>query len=435
MKSFEAKSRQRYSSGLLVSGLLVGISFLVMLIPLALYHLAQVAATLRVKAAMKLLAAVIGLFLLGAIFLREPLLIVGSMIALFWTPFFAIGLFQREGRRPFGMSAFLFAIPVFLAGAFVFIIPLVPDFAVFFDSQRDLALARVLEQGVPQGTTPAEYEKFFHENFDRFKSTVEFQQISKFVALSGWQRLVWLVFDQGVAYFVGLILICLANLIFLDLAFEQVERLRAVGRYVLNHQGSFPGEMVQVVGSSAVMVQHDNSLDENIKVLGTEKSRGRENEEGSELASIFFKPKPFSNRIEVFGLRFQIERVWKGWGLKVLQIPLPFVAFAIVFLLSVVGFFKDLPKLVEVAQGPYGWILGLGGALTLTTLCIVSVQGVLVLHARLASWLFFASMLLLISFGAFVPVKPYLFLGIFGTLGLLDYVYDFRGKLNIEKGK
>lgn len=88
-------AQQKRSAGLLLSGVLVAISLIAFVLPLAAYHVAQVASVLRVRSGLFLLAAVATLLYVLGFMTRLPVFVMAGTVGLCATPFLAAAFMLR----------------------------------------------------------------------------------------------------------------------------------------------------------------------------------------------------------------------------------------------------------------------------------------------------------------------------------------------------
>jgi hypothetical protein len=236
--------KPRSHGGLLISGLLVAISFVALVLPLATFHLGQVAAALRTRTAVSVLFSVVGVcLLLGFAFQIQPL-ILGGLVGLVWSPLLAFSLFARARLYPVGLVAFLFGLPLLLLIGFALSTPSVPDLGAVLRQQVEQALAQGRGLGGMKENEAAQMADTARQGLSQLIATQEFASWSQAAALAPWSRLFWLVFGDGAPLLLVFVFLCFGNVLFLDVAFAQFERLRAVAQYVKGRASQFPSELV-----------------------------------------------------------------------------------------------------------------------------------------------------------------------------------------------
>jgi hypothetical protein len=125
----------------------------------------------------------------------------------------------------------------------------------------------------------------------------------------------------------------------------------------------------------------------------------------------------------------------KQWHLRHFAVPLWLSLSAIVFL-SAVGFSSgDAQNLyARLAQSPWLPVLSLGSLLSFLMVCLVAIQGGLVVYMRLSPLFLLLFLFVFLLVGATGLVNSLILLAVFFALGLLDDLYDLRGR-HVSKGK
>jgi hypothetical protein len=254
---------------------------------------------------------------------------------------------------------------------------------------------------------------------------------SLFSQMTFWKRLSWFAYGGGSSWMLSALGVGLANLIFLDFAFEQIEKLRAVAAYVQEHANRFSRPLIEAL---AVLMQHPrpkHSLHKRRRhIVPTRVVRETHVnlDDEAPLLSFLIRP-PRANTALLWGHSFEFRFSTHAWRLRNFSLPFVLVAAALGFL----GYFAlamgGSPEIIEATQGQWAPVIAVGGVLAFTVLAIVAAQGVLVLLDRLTSgFLLFLGIVALVGLSLH-PINAHMLMGIFGILGIIDYAYDLRGHL------
>ncbi|MBX9703039.1 MAG: hypothetical protein K2X39_02685, partial [Silvanigrellaceae bacterium] len=107
-------------SGYVLSVFLLIISYLAVIIPLALYHAAQIASTVGKKKCFYLLLVVSCLLAFLALLFQSISLFYSFLICILSIPFFLFLIFEREHRKSWHIAALVYALPfAFLISLFL----------------------------------------------------------------------------------------------------------------------------------------------------------------------------------------------------------------------------------------------------------------------------------------------------------------------------
>lgn len=296
-----------------------------MLIPLAVFCLAQLSAMLDKKTSFFMMLLISFLFVSVGLLLSSPIFLGSGIFVLFSVPFFLPAIFLREKRKSIIFPAFILLLPVVSSLLlFCFVLPSEPHFL-------------------------SELEQSFRQmNLDG--NSEQILMLRQFFQYSGWQRLIWFVFGAGSYPLFVTLLVSFANLALIDFAFEKVDRLKAVNP--------------------------------------------------------------------------------TGWNLKQFVMPFPLVLFSIAFMALIAFAFGGFDSILSHATQNSFWLhaFPIVGLFSLVVLSILTLQGMSILYLRLPSFL-----MLLLFFCVFILVPrfsfgPYALVAVFGTISILDSVYDWRGK-------
>ena len=454
---------QRKGPGLFFAAVLIAMSFMTLIIPLAVYHLAQVGAAVKLRTALALMGLVIAISFLGGIFLGVEPLITGGLVGAMWAPILATGLFCRSKGKGMWPSVVVFLVPLFSGLAVLYSAPQIPNLQSWIVNRVDSHLQQTKEAIAPSDEAALQrfameeeaLKKLMNESsLSKAFDKQEFQQLAKVASYGRWERFIWLVFGDGSGLYLFLLSISLGNLLLLDIAFAQVERIRALKTYLSAKQEFFPQQLLARLEGFKQAVLSGTTLNED-STLGAEKEvarqeffsgvrvLGHEKEKSPTAASersfagflrALIRPKRPREEVSLWGYIFRFS---KGpWELKYFSLPLPLVLLSIVCLCSIGFWSGDLEGLMQFANSGVlfaGWnvapFMVCAAALGFLLISVVAFQGVAVLYLRLPPLLLLAFLLVFLLTGSYGGLQPLLVLSLLSGLGLLDYVYDLRGRL------
>ena len=424
------RSEREISLGLALSGMLIAISFIAMLVPLAVYQVAQVAAAVRFRTAVLLLfTVVLSLGLLGFTF-GADLLLLGCLMGIFWAPLITLALYIRSRFLPSGIAMLAFLVPVLVFLACAFLIPNVPDLAAFLDSRKDQFL-QVLQNSA-NITDPVLREKLmtnWQQSFAQIRELPEFDGMARVAAFSPWQRLSWVVYGGGAPFYFGLLLVAFGNLALLDFAFEQVEKFKAVVAYILRSQSGFPRTVVESLEKlSALKTALGTGQELPVAVSNHVRSREPKADGVVTFKSRLFNERPRGEVTRMWGFEFALERLKTGWNFKNSALPLWLGLASVLAMGGWVALFSDAEGILVAAGLSYGPLIGLTSVVAFALMALLAIQGVLVLYSRLSGFFLLLFLLVFLMLGSYVSLNPHLIVAVFGSIGLLDDVYDLRGR-------
>lgn len=419
---------QKRSAGLLFTGILIAISLLAFVLPLAAYHVAQVASVLRVRTSIFLLTVVsFSLYALGIV-LQAPVFAMAGMTGMFSAPLLAIVLMLRSRNKPVWIATGVLALPV-----------------VFF-------VSGLLQ--IPQGINVREWVKAElnrlperqglnkEQMLEQLASSQFLEALQKFVDLADWQRLALLLFGESGALSVSILASLLGTVVLIDVAFSQAERIRGVIAYVLQRAGEFPKQMVDLLeqtqenlsGLAAGRWLRKDAVSLGDGVGGHVKlPAGAERKTDSSGFVLFLRkflrePTPVS-ATDVLGFRFNFTG-GKGWNTREFAVPLWASLPALGLLVYVAGFWKaDALPAEWWPAAPLGEWLVWVALLALGTLTALAVQGALVIHARVRPLPALAVIFVVLLVVSGLQGGALTLVALLAVLGLLDNTYDFRKRL------
>lgn len=422
-----SETRKTIRMGLVLSGFLVAFGFMTMLVPIALYHAAQVAAALRLRSAFSWLALVVFSTLMLGLVLASDVLFLGGLVGFLWFPIFVFALYQRKINAPFIWTAIAFFIPLISILLVAIFVPVQLHFDLFLlerlnqlrqDFQTNPSLMKI-QNG-------AETLANLDMALQRFRVSGEFRFLDSFLKLQPSQRILWFLFDSqaSVLFVLGFIINSFASLLFLDHAFEQVEKIQAVAKYVKEKSASFPADLARAIArfplprraSTMTVLQHVTQ---------------RSNEK-NDFINMLWRPAHSLYAIDFVGYTFEMDVARSHWWLRGFMLPFALIALSSVFLLSLLLKLGS-PESVIAWAGQQSAFLAFGIAagclVSVFCLCLTAIQGLLTLYSRLTTFAMAVFVIVAMILVFSVSFNIYLAVGGLAVVGLLDYIYDLRGRL------
>jgi hypothetical protein len=419
---------------------MIAMSFVAMIIPLGMYHVAQIGAAAGRRRSLMVLASVIGSLALLGFISGEHLFLLSALTGALWLPGFVSGLKLRAqgGRGRLVLATmFMLIVPV---GIIMFMLApaQVADFSLVFEEMK----AAIAEGARLTGSVQsAENAKSMTDLLEAFRKSTEFVALKSLFENPWHARLLWLVYGSGAPWLFGLAMMAIGNLVLLDIAFEQVERLVAVSRYIEQNPERFSEPLRSASGSLRQSIT--GSLKQQYEVAALRHSGAEAEKSGPPSLLRLFRNERKPNEIRVLGFQFTLQPIAAStaWRLRERRMPL-WLSFGFVAVLLACGF-------AQVSVGPKGYLLAadaiasqagaaasvLQPVIALAALigflgsCLVATEGVITLLQLLSP---VGALILLLTFilgGSLVAANPLLVIAVLGTAGLLDHLYDLR-KLN-----
>lgn len=418
-------AQQKRSAGLLLSGVLVAISLIAFVLPLAAYHVAQVASVLRVRSGLLLLAGVSALLYLLGFVTRLPVFVMAGTVGLCATPFLAAALLLRVKKKSGWLALAVLAVPVLLVFYSLLSVPQGLDLEAMVSAN----LEKISASGPQSDST---------ELLDRLRQSGVLRDAQEFLDLKYWQRLAALMFADAGSLALSIFGSLVGTVVLIDFAFNQSERMRGVMTYVLARKESFPPQLVRLMeqtrdGMSGLSHGGQKSLvdQDSLQILSHKKRSAALAQTGSEpgLVSRFIRPPTPPGHSDVFGYRFAFGSEM-GWNLRWFSVPLGLSIPAIAALTYVAVASQGQANLTSwLPAEPEGPVLVLAASVALFVLVGLALQGALVIHARLRPFAALAFVLIVLLLSGASQSGPLLLAAILAALGLLDNLYDFRKRL------
>lgn len=427
--NLKTSKKNKPSVALALSCVFIGISFLMLLIPFALFNVAQVSAMLNKKAAASMTFFVACILILIGALLPSSLFLSSGILALILLPVFMLVIFFREKRFPMWTSFVVLVFPVVFGVGYACSIPTL-NATAYHEKIVGIQKELVENKRVLQPQNAAQYD----EAITQFRALAENPNVLTYVAYTPWQRLVWFVFGPGSIFLFLALMISFANLVCVDFAFEQIDKIKAVLRYVSQHVSLFSSEFVASLKNMPIFANHGRepsiAVTKHFPIWAI-------NESLLPRARFFglIRPAQPNNYIRLREYSFIYEGNLQSWHLKNFALPMPLVLVTIAFLVGFALNFGDtngagISGIIEAVGGfstPYAQIVSVLSFVSFFILAILTLQGMFTVHQRSSfmAFILLFGVLMVISNTSF---GPYILLAVFGSVGLLDYVYGWRAE-------
>lgn len=418
-------AQQKRSAGLLLSGVLVAISLIAFVLPLAAYHVAQVASVLRIRSGLLLLAGVSGLLYTLGFLTRLPVFVMSGTVGMLAVPFLAAALLLRVKKQSRWLALFILALPVLVGFYFLLSIPQSLNFEEIISANLEKIAA-----SAPQGAQL--------DVIEQLRQSGALKQVQEFLDLNHWQRVAALIFTDAGSLALSVFGSLVGTVVLIDFAFNQSERMRGVMNYVLSRRELFPIQIVQLMEQtrdgmlSFARAKHRAQVAQGaVEIVSHRKrpsARGGSEAELGIVAKFVRQPTPPGNS-DVFGYRFTFGSEL-GWSLRWFAVPL-WVSMPAIALLTYVSIIATGEADVAgwLPAEPVGPILVWAALASIFILVGLALQGALVIHARLRPFVALLFILIILILSGASQSGPLLLAVILAVLGLLDNVYDFRKRL------
>jgi hypothetical protein len=441
-------------SGFWFSGFLIALSFVSMLIPLAAYHVAQVAAAVRFRTAAALLLGVASLVFIFGVVLRSDAFMAGGLAAFFWSPFLLGMVYfrSRAAHRFWGVALAL--APLGLGLGVVLSTPVSLLTPETLKNKIDQTFSQMMPLSEGQGSSPKSLEMAkakeesrnqLLQEAEKFSKSAEFELLASVLSKDVSQRIFWLVFGKGGGLLFYTSLICLINLLLVDIAQTQVARYRSLVHYVLSKRSSFSSEIFSRLQAQVVTAwisgSAPNSKEASVegfkKLVEAKTTSVGKFPKVAEAFSQIWTKKQGPQFSHFWGLQFEFGR--GPWDLKSRSLPLWLSLGSVAWIVLAVWLNPEhfalssngiKPELTVFFQG---WSTLAGDFAAWTSLAAfflltcLSVQGLLVVYARLSPLTLMLVVFLMMVLGPLFALNPFLGFAALGSLGLLDEAFDLRG--------
>ncbi|WGL60424.1 hypothetical protein QEJ31_02240 [Pigmentibacter sp. JX0631] len=445
----EVNSSKKFTPTLLFSGFFIAVSFITQIIPLAVFNVAQISAILgKRKAVLLMIAVALVLILIGSAF--APTILATGILVLLAIPFFMSAVMIREKNKHWLFAAvimflptlFLFYTAIFVADKKEFAQQMGENIGLVQQeksaSSQDKSMqnfsasekinnpdTNIAEKTNKASNPKSPDVKAFYENFEKGNPGL-IKYVTDFLNYSSWQRILFFVFGSGSIFLLLCLLISFANVVFVDFGFEQIERLRSIVNYILRNSSSFTSQLVNSLLAMPMVNTGRTStpiMIEKHKLLNSEDSDKKD----SSILAYFWKPlKPKNSMFwQGYAFRFQGQ---SSWNLREFTLPFPLVIASIAGLASIGLSFTNFETMLKVLEhSSYAPLIAGISLFSFILLTIVALQGMFTLYKRLTTIALFPIVLIFALLLVNKFIGTYEIIGFFGVIGLLDYVYDWRG--------
>jgi hypothetical protein len=418
-------AQQRRSAGLLLSGVLVAISLIAFVLPLAAYHVAQVASVLRVRSGLLLLAGVSVLLYFVGFFTRVPVFVMAGTVGICAVPFLAAALVLRVKEKSGWMALLILAVPIVL-GSFAFL-----------SLPQSLNIESVIAENLEKiGSSSPQAAN--DDLLDRLRQAGAIARAQEFINLSSWQRMAFLLFADAGALALSVLGSLVGTIVLIDFAFSQSERMRGIMTYVLAHKTAFPIQLVQLMQQTRdgdrLFARQSHTAQSGLaalEVVGHAKRPAARSQTDAPSGFInqLIRPATPSGESDFFGYRFTY-RAERGWKLRRFAVPL-WLGLPAIGLLTYVSLIshEELGSMAWLPAEPSGPLLVWSSVAALAVLVGLALQGALVIHARLRPFVALMFIIVILVLSGAVQSGPLLLAVTLAVLALLDHLYDFRNCL------
>lgn len=381
---------------------MIATSFIVMLIPLAMFCMAQMSATLGKKVASAVTLFVAFLLIALGVLTASGVFLGSGVLAATSFPFFLMAIVLRERHKNPWAALVVLLLPIL--------------FTVF-----------VACYGLPHGQT-------FFLDLEKSAGQMGLNQsadlalLKPFLSSSAADRLLWFAFGSGSFSVFTFLLVAFANLACLDIAYEQIDKLRAVVYYIIKNHGKFSLGFVKMFLSMPVALSHQVPT-------GTVKSHASVSDQESSNQVEFswkawlLKPVKPKNTMKVKNTIFFFEKDLVSWNLRNFTLPFSVILVAIVFMAGILFGLGDFDLLATQIQNDWvKQLLAVSGILSLAVLALLTLQGMFVVYTRVSTFFALAFFFCVFVLGTHFSVGPFVPVAIFGAVSILDNLYDWRGR-------
>lgn len=217
-----------FNMHMLVTGLFVAISYMLTLLPLCLFGIAQTLAIYGKKRTF-LLSFIVVLSLCAFAFTGFAPVVLGAVLAVVSIPFFLIVSILRQKRTSIFWSAAVLLAPILI---FFGTIVSAPSLNQEQYESEITKIENTLTIAQSKSQTNTQNSQMYSKALEQMELIKRDPTLRSFMGYNINERLVYFIYGNGFSVLLGILLSFFASLFFLDFAFEQVEKLKAVKRYV-----------------------------------------------------------------------------------------------------------------------------------------------------------------------------------------------------------
>lgn len=426
------KNSSNHSMQLIMTGIFIGLSYLMSLLPLALFAIAQTLAIFGTRVAMLLSLTVVLCLIIFTIVTGFPVFAIASIFAILSVPIFLIISILRKKNKSIFLSATILATPIVLIFSVVLSAPILTADKYNFEMQKIETLL-IPPKNTILGTDNKELvekDKIAYATIkEQLKLIKHDINLQNFMSWNVNQRIIYFIYGSGFPILFGILLSFFASLFFLDFAFEQIEKLYGVANYVTTSRGGFDRNFLELL---KILKRSNNK--EAFKNLPFTVVKHKKLEFGItsniSLAGFFRNQKKSNDDINTIKIRdyifYYIGRL-PGWHLRTYQIPLILCIFSIMLFAGTVFYFGNFQNILAALASGSSIFLALGVILSVIAICVISflvLQGIFTALRWMpfGLLLFISVVFLIIAPYIIVSIAPYILLTVFGIIGLLSYL-------------
>jgi hypothetical protein len=436
-KPFEQQklNTKKWRPLILLSALFVAFSYVTFLIPFALYSIAQTSAMLGKRYGFFILVIVFAALTFISLLAGSSFLFTSAVLVLFSIPFFMIAIYLREKLYSKWVATVVLLVPfVFIFASFIFLPKINNTQYSQMISQIEKNIVTKKQEAVTQFgalTTPSPETQIlskYDELLSQVQSLENVNELKNYLAYTPYQRMIWFVFGPSSIFLFFSLLISFANILFLDLAFEQVEKIKAIVRYVLKNVSNFSYEFVMALSQIPLQFKSLNQNNFFIVKHGTRQSTNQNLDPGVKVIRInLLKPLKPKNCITLKGYTFVSEGKLTTWNFKNFDSSLFLAILSIVFMSGTMFWFGGYEQLITfMEKSSLAPILGIGCLFSFAILSILTLQGFFIFYSRVSNLIGLIFLLGLFILSSSISIGFFAILAIFSSIALLDYVYDWR---------
>lgn len=424
VQSKQTNKNKQINVHLLITGFFVIISYILNLLPLALFAIAQTMAIFGRKYSTLLAVGTLLLLIIAALVTGFAPIVLAAFFALIATPLYLIVSILRQKQTSILWSAAVLLTPVLLFFSAVIFAPKLDS--VHFQQEIE-NVEKIMAQAQSKKQTDSTQSELVYEKFaTQIDALKKDNQLQQFMNYNPAQRLLYFVYGNGFSIFLIILLTFFASLFFLDFAFEQVEKLFAIHQYIKSKSNySFDPIFLMLLKdiTSRKDVSKNIHLDKNFKI--NKHIKLTPDDTGKRVFGLLRKPNP-ENTVSFREYLFYYSGKQPGWGLRTYQMPLALCLSSIVILSAVVFYYGTVPNIITALgnDGLVPFLLLISSVISMCVLSFLVLQGIF----TALKWIPFGVLIvlsiifLLVSPYILVDLGPFMFLGLFGVVGLLGYL-------------
>lgn len=422
------KNSKSYTTQLMITGLFIGLSYMLSLLPLALFAIAQTLAIFGTRIAALLSFAVVLCLSILAFTTGFGVFALGAFFAIVSTPIFLIVSVLRKKNTSIFWSAGILCIPLILFFSGVLSTPTLTKDEYIFEIQK--IEATVLSKQQTIHTTSEANQDVYNKVKEQFETVKRDANLQNFMSWNVNQRIIYFIYGSGFPILFGILLSFFASLFFLDFAFEQIEKLQAVANYIGSvTRGAFDRYFLELFKVLERSKNTETLKELPFKIIKHKKIEFGINSQKSFMEFLRNKQKSHNdtNTISLREYVFYYVGHLPGWSLRTYQIPLILCILSIMVFAGTVFYFGNFQNILTALKTGNNAFLALGVVLSVIAVCVLSflvLQGIF----TALKWipfgllLFISIVFLIVAPYIMVSVGPYIFLSVFGIIGLLGYL-------------